>query len=270
MISVGFVILTWNSAEYIEKCIDSLLGLRRVSIFVSVADNGSSDGTKEILRSYGDKIILTEFSENRGQTVSRNIAASRLPKTDFVAFLDSDTEVSDEEGLLLLFELLLSRRDIGIIAPRLVSPSGELQYSAKRLPRFRQKLYKAIPLSYFRNKGDEMDHEEYAERTEPFFVPYVISACILMRYDAYRRIGGLDERIFYGAEDVEYCMRAWKKGLRVVYNPRCTVLHHYQRIGRRRFFSRHNYEHLRRLLYLRKKYPYSLFAKIEHLCEESL
>ena len=270
MISVGFVILTWNSAPYIRRCIDGLLGLGSISAVISVADNGSSDGTVEILRSYGEAIILSEFKENRGQTVARNKALSRLPVTDFVAFLDSDTELSDEVGLLSMAELLSQRRDIGIVGPRLVSPSGELQYSAKHLPRFRQKLYKAIPLSYFRSKGDLMDHEDYGERQEPFFVPYVISACILMRYDACRRIGGLDECIFYGAEDVEYCMRCWKKGLRVAYDPRCTVVHHYQRIGRRRFISRHNYEHLRSLFYLRRKYPRSLFLEIEHTCEESL
>jgi GT2 family glycosyltransferase len=270
MITIGFVILTWNSAAYVKKCIDSIFALRRITPKISVVDNGSSDGTKEILRSYGDKIILTEFTENKGQTVSRNASLARLPETDYVAFLDSDTVISDEEGFLLMAELLKERRDIGIVGPRLVSPSGELQYSAKHLPRFRQKLYKAIPISYFRSKGDEMDHEDYADREEPFYVPYLISACILMRYDAYRRIGTLDERIFYGAEDVEYCMRAWKKGLRVAYDPRCTVVHHYQRIGRRRFLSKHNYEHLRSLLYVRRKYPRSLSEKIGELCEESL
>lgn len=270
MITVGFVILTWNSAAYVRKCIDSILALQRITPKISVVDNGSSDGTRELLRSYGDRIFLTEFTENRGQSISRNAALARLPETDYVAFLDSDTEISDEAGLLRMAELLSARRDIGIVGPRLVSPSGELQYSAKHLPRFRQKLYKAIPISYFRNKGDEMDHEDYEDRKEPFFVPYVISACILMRYDACRRIGGLDEKIFYGAEDVEYCMRAWKKGLRVAYDPRCTVVHHYQRIGRRRLLSKHNYEHLRSLLYVRRKYPRSLADKIERLCEESL
>lgn len=268
MVSVGFVILTWNSEKYIRACLSTLLAFRTVRVEIAVCDNGSTDRTPEILRSYGDRIRAVYLDKNYGQSISRNIAATRLPVTDYVCILDADTEIRDENGFCRMLHRLDGRGDVGIIAPRLCNAKGETQFSAKHLPTLREKLYKAIPLSYFRRRGDALDHDDYAEKGELFCAPYVISACITLRRDAFLRIGGFDEKIFYGAEDVEYCMRCWERGMKVVYDGSVTVLHHYQRIGRRRFLSKHNYEHLRSLFYLRRKYPSHVFREIERRAEE--
>ena len=85
-----------------------------------------------------------------------------------------------------------------------------------------------------------------------------MSACWIRRRDAYDQIGLLDEHIFYAPEDVEYCLRSWSLGLKVIYYKNCTVLHHWQRISRKKFFSKHNYEHIKGLKYLKRKYKKEL------------
>ena len=49
-----------------------------------------------------------------------------------------------------------------------------------------------------------------------------ISCCWFMRREVIERVGPLDELIFYAPEDVDYCLRAWKSGLAVVYYPAYT------------------------------------------------
>jgi N-acetylglucosaminyl-diphospho-decaprenol L-rhamnosyltransferase len=76
----------------------------------------------------------------------------------------------------------------------------------------------------------------YDHRT-PRAVDYVIGACQIIRREAYAAVGGLDEQFFYGPEDVDYCVRMWRAGWRVMYVPDAVVLHDEQRLTRQRTLS---------------------------------
>ena len=60
---------------------------------------------------------------------------------------------------------------------------------------------------------------------------YLMSACWMMRPTLFDEVGLLDENIFYAPEDVEFCIRVWKKGKRVLYCPQAQILHHWQRLS---------------------------------------
>ena len=81
-----------------------------------------------------------------------------------------------------------------------------------------------------------------------------MSACWLMRADLVHEIGLLDEKIFYAPEDVEYCLRAWENGYRVLLDRRVKIIHELQRLSRKKLISKHNWEHIKGLLYLYNKY----------------
>ena len=63
-------------------------------------------------------------------------------------------------------------------------------------------------------------------------VDYVIGACQVIRHSALREVGLLDERIFYGPEDVDMCLRLQQAGWQVVYNPDAVVVHKERRVTR--------------------------------------
>ena len=76
MKKIAFVILTWNSSDYIEKCINSINTISNFTTQIIIIDNGSKDKTIEILKKY--KKIMTNLnvvylSKNMGTTESRNI-----------------------------------------------------------------------------------------------------------------------------------------------------------------------------------------------------
>jgi GT2 family glycosyltransferase len=74
-------------------------------------------------------------------------------------------------------------------------------------------------------------------------VDYVIGACQVIRCEALRTVGLLDEKIFYGPEDVDFCLRLRQAGWHVIYNPEAVVVHKERRVARS-FFSGLSWKHL--------------------------
>jgi GT2 family glycosyltransferase len=69
-------------------------------------------------------------------------------------------------------------------------------------------------------------------------VEYVLGACQLFTASAQAAAGEIDERIFFGPDDVEWCLAVRGAGLQVVYHPAATVVHGYRRTSASRPFSR--------------------------------
>jgi hypothetical protein len=87
-------------------------------------------------------------------------------------------------------------------------------------------------------------------------VQSAISCCWFFRRELFERLGPLDERIFYAPEDVDYCLRSWKKGRAVVYFPFLKVLHHTQQISHKKPLSKTALSHFKGLLYYLTKHGY--------------
>lgn len=260
--SVGFVILTWNSEKYIANCLDSILKIEKYDIFISIFDNGSKDRTKNILEKYRfDNIFFLGCGKNLGTTISRNEALKKLPKTDYIVILDSDTIINDLNGFDKIIDILDNDKEIGIVGPKLVNAEGELQYSGRNIPSIKEKILKV----FFdkSKKTSELEHVDYNEKDDLFCVGYLMSAAWFMRRDFFEKNGFLDEKIFYAPEDVEYCVRAWCNGYKVCYYKKFTVIHFWQRISKKKFFSKHNFEHIKGLMYFFHKYNKKTLNKIK-------
>jgi len=91
----------------------------------------------------------------------------------------------------------------------------------------------------------------------------VIGACQLVRRRALAEVGPLDERIFYGPEDVDFCLRLWRKGWKVLYAPDSLVIHHERRLTRR-LLSRLTFRHAAGLAYYFAKHRYLIHAPVLH------
>ena len=103
-------------------------------------------------------------------------------------------------------------------------------------------------------KGEKIENYDEKEITDEFKCDYLISACWMMRYETYKKIGKLDEKIFYSPEDVEYCMRIREKGLEIVHLRKAEIIHYYQRISKKKLISKANITHFTGIHYILKKY----------------
>ena len=265
--SVGFVILTWNSEKYISECLNSLIALcgNGISGNIVVIDNGSSDDTvqriNQVFRIDRDDVEhkLFQLEKNYGTTISRNIGIRYLlecqKKPNYICVLDSDTVVN-ELAIDNLISVLESDPSCGIVGPRMHDANMVYQRSGRQIPTLSEKMLKVLPVKSLQAKGTAQETTIPEDGTGSVDVGYLMSACWMMRSDLFAQVGLLDEKIFYAPEDVDFCIRVWKAGMRVQYCYDADILHHWQRLSRKKLFSKHNYEHLKGLVYLFWKHKY--------------
>lgn len=254
---LSFVILTWNSQKYIARCLNAIDQITTMRVKIYVIDNGSKDRTIPILEKVQQglhyaALEIISLPANKGTTISRNIGLKKACRnSSYICILDSDTVVN-EQAMKSLMQSLKKHHDIGIIGPVMKGLDGTVQNSGRGIPTFKLKLFKVLPVSSLRRKGEQM--EQIPKKDAITDVGYLMSACWMIPAKVVKEIGLLDENIFYAPEDVEYCMRAWKNGYRVAYNNQVYIIHAWQRLSKKKLLSKHNWEHVKGLFYLFHKY----------------
>jgi GT2 family glycosyltransferase len=256
-VDLSFAILTWNSAQYVERCfasIDAALAQSRLSYEVLVLDNGSEDETAQLLarlsQQSNGRIVPFYEQTNIGTTRSRNRLFA-VARGEYLCVMDSDVEL--RRGVVEALVRMLERdRGLGIAAPRIVYSSGNWQKSFDRFPTIVDKINR-----FFRLRAiEEREGPKIARTAKPFVVDYVISAFWLMRRELLRTVGLLDERIFYAPEDVDFCLRVWKSGFRILYVPAVCVTHHTQELSRGWKLNKAKLAHAQGLAYYFMKHRY--------------
>jgi GT2 family glycosyltransferase len=254
-VTISCIILTWNSSVYIERCIDSVfveLDKSGVVYEVFIIDNGSTDRTLEFLALMArPELTVVPLGHNTGTTFSRNIGL-RMARGKYIAIMDSDIEMTRPDTFERLVHYLDQNSDVGIVAPQLKFPSERFQKTVDIFPTLTHKIHRFLRLRAI----EESEASHLAKSSERRDVDYAVSAFWLIPKAVIKRLGMLDENIFYTPEDVDYCLRCWLSGYRVVYMPGITATHHAQEISRRSVFSRSFREHLKGLVYLYWKYKF--------------
>ena len=258
-IDISFVILTWNSEAYVASCFESIWLTLEASKFtyeVIVVDNGSTDQTANLLNAYREKhpgqfrpIFLLH---NQGTTLSRNIGLKQV-RGQFVCIMDSDVELS--AGLFEpLMSTLTDATDIGLVVPKIHYPSGNWQKSFDQFPTLVHKLKRFFNLKKMEAREEKLQQGKLGVRP----VDYAISAFWLFKRELLENVGYLDEKIFYSPEDVDYCLRIWRAGYKILYVPQVNIVHHTQEISRGFSLNKAKLSHIKGLFYLFYKHGYFL------------
>jgi len=254
---LSFVILCWNSQNDIRECIDSFVSVcvdEKISYEIIVIDNGSTDSSPDILKKYSEdnpNISYESLPENSGTTYSRNLALKKA-SGQYICILDSDT-VFLKGKIRDIFRYFESNPDVGIAAPKLELLDKKIQNSVKQFPTFLEKIFKISPIlgfgSYYKN-----DFYKDFPFTEIKTVDTAISACWFFPKTIIDTVGLLDEKIFYAPEDLDYCVRVWDSGKKIVYFPHLVIKHKTNQISHNRPFSKVSISHFFGLIYYFRKH----------------
>lgn len=220
---LSIVVVSFNTREFLERCLSSIVQHTKIPYEIVVVDNHSSDGSVAHLKAKFPDVKVIVNETNVGFSRANNIGA-RSSKGEYLMFLNSDTEVR-EGAIDRLVGFLEGRSEVAIVGPRIVYPDGRFQLSAGNLPGIRQELrdrglYRRI------QSGDEALRAQVAtEFQQVRDVGWVTASCLLIRRSVYEAIGGFDESLFMYFEDKDLCKRVIEHGVKVVYYPEAEVVH---------------------------------------------
>jgi N-acetylglucosaminyl-diphospho-decaprenol L-rhamnosyltransferase len=227
---VSIVIVSYNTLEYLRTCLASIFDRSSDTVRrVIVVDNASTDGTVEAVRAEFPQVELIVNSANLGyaKAVNRGLRASNAP---YVLILNPDIEVL-EGSIEELWRFMENTPDAGIAGARLVLPDGSLQMSCRRFYTLPAVLLRRTFLGrIFPNAGAVREHLMLDwDHASVRPVDWVVGASMMVRREAFERVGGMDERFFLYLEDVDWCSRMQKHGYRVYYVADAEMTHHYRR-----------------------------------------
>ncbi len=217
---ISAIVVCHNGGELLERCLASLWSAGG-ELEVFVVDNGSTDGSGELVeRRFPDATVLHQAS-NLGFGAAVNLAAERA-RGEALLLLNQDAWL--ENGAL---ERLSARLDadgkIGLVAPRLQYPDGTPQFVCSPA---RSLAGEALQRFLNGREGSRWVHGSVGKALARLAGPiWYTAACLLLRTEAFRTVGGFDERFFLYFEDVDLCLRLEGAGWRLTQEAGALVTH---------------------------------------------
>ena len=218
---VSILVLTRDRPELLAACASGVLERTDYSALeLLVVDNGSAD--EEALD------LLARLEETPRARVLRrpgpfnfaalNNAAAAEARGDVLLLLNNDTEVLRPDWLAEMASHAV-RPDVGAVGVRLLYPDGTLQHAGL--------LLGPDGTATHVGRGAAPDDPGYLGQLAcTRDLSAVTGACLAMRRDVFRTLGGMDERLAVTWNDVDLCLRVRAAGLRVVWTPHAVLLHH--------------------------------------------
>ena len=225
---ISFLIVTWNSWRDLKRCVESILPNLESDDELVVIDNGSSDDTVEkIEQSFGERVRLHCNEVNLGLPPAVNQGVAQT-LGDYIMLLDVDTEIQSDAPALL-FEYMQQHPEAALIAPRILTPEGKDEGTARNLPSVTSGLFgrQSALTRLLPNNPFSRHYMALAQRSnsEPFLVEQVSAACMFFRRELIEQAGPWDETYRCYWVDTDWCARLRQLGKKVYCVPQAHVTH---------------------------------------------
>jgi glycosyltransferase involved in cell wall biosynthesis len=223
---ISVIVCTFNGSRTLSECLESLLKLDYPNYEVIVVNDGSTDATGEIARSYGYRVMTTE---NRGLSAARNTGLNAA-SGEIVAYIDDDA-YADPHWLRYIASTFLNTPHVGVGGPNIAPPGdGSIAECVAHSP--------GNPVHILLSDS-EAEH---------------IPGCnMAFRKAALEAIGGFDPQFRIAGDDVDACWRLQQQGWTLGYSPGAMVWHHRRNSIRAYWKQQHNYGKAES--FLEKKWP---------------
>jgi len=223
--TIGVVTVCYNSAEVLDEFLSSLVTASEHPLDVVVVDNASDESaeTEQRARAHGARFL--RLDQNVGYGAGMNAGVAALGRDiEFVVLANPDV-VFAPHSIDTLVERARARPDAGAVGPRILTPDGMTYPSARRLPSLREGIGHVLFVNVWpSNPWTRSYRQEAADVTERS-VGWLSGACLLVRAETFRAIGGFDPSYFMYFEDVDLGARIGRSGSVNLYAPSAVVTH---------------------------------------------
>lgn len=229
---VAVVIVSYNTAALLRDCLASLGGCA-LPLRVVVVDNGSRDGSPDMVRAEFPHVTLVEAGRNAGFAGGTRIGLDALAAEggtpfEYLLVLNPDTVVHPG-AIEAMVAFLEAHPRVGLVGPRLLNPDGSPQPAAFRFPTLTMTALDLFP------PGEVLPgrlygswwHGRYPQDggDEPFPIDHPLGACMLVRREVLATVGPMDDRYFMYSEEVAWCWRIRRAGWAIWQVPAARVTH---------------------------------------------
>lgn len=220
MIKTSVIIPTWNGKDLLKTCLQSLKRQTYKDFEVIVVDNGSNDGTVEMIKKVYPKSRIFSFDHNKGFAPAVN-EGLRNAQGEYLVLLNNDTKM-DKKCLEHLMRAV-KKKNVGIIATKMLNfYQNDTIDSAGA---FITSVGHANGIGW-----KEKDGPEFNKPKEVFLASG--GGCLIKR-SVIEKIGLFDEDYFAYFEDVDFCLRAQLQGFKTWYEPKAIIYHVHKATSRR-------------------------------------
>ena len=222
-IDVTVCIVNWNTRDLLRNCLRALdAGLGRLSVEVVVVDNGSTDGSVELVLEEFPLATLIRNERNQGFARANNQALARA-RGRYVLLLNSDAFV-EASTLAALVEALDGEPRAGAAGGTLLNADGSFQHSYADFPGLLEETLLLTGLSRWLLRPGYPSYPESGSRRVQR-VDWVSGALLMVRAAAIEQVGPLDEAYFMYAEEMDWCYRLRRARWLVVHVPGARAVH---------------------------------------------
>ena len=220
MEKLAIVILNWNGEKMLKEYLPTVLRYSCDEAKVYVADNASTDGSLEMLRTDFPTCSLIELDRNWGFAEGYNKALAQVD-ADYFLLLNSDIEVTPH-WLTPLIEYMDAHTDTAICQPKLLSvfEKNRFEYAGACGGYLDKYGY-----PFCRGRVFQTVEEDKGQFNDPAEVLWATGAALMIRSKDYWEVGGLDGRFFAHSEEIDLCWRLRIRGRKVVCLPDSHVYH---------------------------------------------
>lgn len=260
MLDLSIIIVSWNVAEYLIPCIESILrsdlalneaGGERRGMEIIVVDSASEDDTIATLAARYPQVHVYPQTENIGFTRGNNIGL-RAARGRYILLLNPDTEIKGN-ALPEMIDYLERNPAVGVVGPHTMNSDGTHQSTRRRFPTIATAYFESTWLQPYAPKAllDRYYVRDAADNAI-VAVDWVQGSAIMFRREVYEEIGGLDEGYVMYSEEMDWCRRARDAGWGVTYLGVAYITHHGGRSSEQVTARKHIHFQESKLRYIRK------------------
>lgn len=218
---ISIIIVNWNTKDLLRNCLDSIYKtLRNMTYEIIVVDNGSYDGSVEMLREEFPGVYVIENREDRGFAAANN-QGLQIMKGRYALLLSTDT-ILTENAVHELFSFMEAHPEAAMACGQLLHANGSKQNSIAAFPSFLTLLINVPLLEYIWPK--RFPSKRYPLK-EPVEVDSGIGACLLVRKKAIDEVGMFDERYFFFFEETDWAYQMRSAGWKIFHVPSAFIYH---------------------------------------------
>ncbi len=253
MTDLSIIIVSWNVAELLRACLQSIIqsSLGQYTIEILVVDSASSDHSVQMVRDHFPQVKVLPQTTNVGFSRSNNIGL--LASTGrYIFLLNPDTEIVGN-ALAQMITYMDANPSVGILGPHTLNTDGTTQSTRRRFPTLALGFVESTWLQKFAPKN-MLAHYYATDVADDSVtdVDWVQGSALFTRRDVYTQIGGLDENYVMYSEEMDWCKRAKSAGWRVIYFGTVDIVHHGGKSSEQVTSRKHIYFQESKLRYFRK------------------